>query len=394
MIMPLILSIFQGIKTMRFLQISLFTVLILFVLAATYYLIQIGNLRLSPDKTIRIALKPVGKWLLYLLGIAGFFWVLHQYSSLRYLFNAFITSLVIAYVINPAMKKLENKPYFNRRRAIILIYVIIFLVLLVLIVSILPRTISEFKGLVTKFPGYLEKATNQLGDLSESIFGRDLLNIREKNFTDVLQELNINVQDNMKGLVSGVKTTVSKLFMMILVPIFVYYFLADKEIFIEEAKKWLPKKYKDKILDVGRAIDNRVVQYVKGKILMAVYVGVATGVFLGILRVDFAFVIGLITMIADIIPYLGPLLGLIPAVIFAFIDSPIKALWVLLMYPFLQWTENNLIGPKILSDKLGIHPLFILIAILVGGFLFGFVGMIFALPVIIAAQVLYEELRK
>ena len=113
---------------------------------------------------------------------------------------------------------------------------------------------------------------------------------------------------------------------------------------------------------------------------MAIFVGFATMVYLLVLRVDFAIVIGLITCVADIIPYIGPFLGFLPAVLFAFMDAPIKALWVAILFLLLQWAENNIIAPKLLSDKTGLNPMLILISIIIGGGVFGVFGMILSVP--------------
>ena len=78
-------------------------------------------------------------------------------------------------------------------------------------------------------------------------------------------------------------------------------------------------------------------------------------IYLLILRVDFAVVIGIITMIADIIPYIGPFMGFVPTVLFAFIVSPFKALWVAILFVLLQWAENNILAPKLIGDKTGLN---------------------------------------
>ena len=79
---------------------------------------------------------------------------------------------------------------------------------------------------------------------------------------------------------------------------------------------------------------------------------------------DFAIIIGLITCVADIIPFIGPFLGCAPAVLFAFMDSPMKALWVLILFVIVQWVENNILAPKLIGDSTGLNPLVILISII------------------------------
>ncbi|NMA49704.1 MAG: AI-2E family transporter, partial [Tissierellia bacterium] len=96
---------------------------------------------------------------------------------------------------------------------------------------------------------------------------------------------------------------------------------------------------------------------------------------------------------ADIIPYIGPFLGFLPAVIFAFIASPIKALWVGIFFILIQWGENNIIGPKILGKTTGMHPLTILLSIIAGGTIFGVIGMLLSVPFISVMIILYKYFK-
>lgn len=375
------MSLESGIK------IALMILSLIFVMFATYYMVNIGNNYVDDKRKVRLDLRKVLKYVLIFAGITIVVAIFKSYNSLRYLLNAFLTSVVIAYVINPLVKWLERRyPKVKRQWWILIIFLALFLILVFMMVSLLPRTISEFSKLINNFPIYLDQAKKIIIDLSHKHFGRDILNLEKLQVRDVFGKLGMSDFDFSSMLV-GVKSTFSKIFIAILVPIFVFYLLNDKEIFIKKLKEMIPEKYRKQSIEIGKQMDMSVFKYVKGKILMAVYVGVAVGIFLGIIGVDFALVIGIITMFADIIPYIGPFLGLAPATVFALLDSPTKAIIVIIMFLFLQWTENNIVGPKIMSDQLGYHPMIVLIITIAGGFLFGFIGMIFALPLVIAIEV-------
>lgn len=378
------MSLESGIK------IALMILSLIFVMFATYYMVNIGNNYVDDKRKVRLDLRKILKYVLIFAGITIVVAIFKSYNSLRYLLNAFLTSVVIAYVLNPLVKWLERRyPKVKRQWWILIIFLALFLILVFMMVSLLPRTISEFSKLINNFPIYLEQAKKIIIDLSHKHFGRDILNLEKFQVRDVFGKLGMSNFDFSSMLV-GVKSTFSKIFIAILVPIFVFYLLNDKEIFIKKLKEMIPEKYREQSIEIGKKMDMSVFKYVKGKILMAVYVGVAVGIFLGIIGVDFALVIGIITMFADIIPYIGPFLGLAPATVFALLDSPTKAIIVIIMFLFLQWTENNIVGPKIMSDQLGYHPMIVLIITIAGGFLFGFIGMIFALPLVIAIEVVYR----
>lgn len=378
------MSLESGIK------IALMILSLIFVMFATYYMVNIGNNYVDDKRKVRLDLRKILKYVLIFAGITIVVAIFKSYNSLRYLLNAFLTSVVIAYVLNPLVKWLEKRyPKVKRQWWILIIFLALFLILVFMMVSLLPRTISEFSKLINNFPIYLEQAKKIIIDLSHKHFGRDVLNLEKFQVRDIFGKLGMSNFDFSSMLV-GVKSTFSKIFIAILVPIFVFYLLNDKEIFIKKLKELIPDKYREQSIEIGKQMDMSVFKYVKGKILMAVYVGVAVGIFLGIIGVDFALVIGIITMFADIIPYIGPFLGLAPATVFALLDSPTKAIFVIIMFLFLQWTENNIVGSKIMSDQLGYHPMIVLIITIAGGFLFGFIGMIFALPLVIAIEVVYR----
>ena len=382
------MSLESGIK------IALMFLSLIFVLFATYYMVNIGNNYVDDKRKVRLNLRKILKYVLIFAGAAIIITIFKSYNSLRYLLNAFLTSVVIAYVLNPLVKWLETRyPKLKRKWWILIIFLALFLILVFMMVSLLPRTINEFSKLVNNFPIYLDQAKKVVIDLSHKYFGRDVLNLEKLKVRDIFGKLGTS-DFNFSSMMVGVKSTFSKIFIAVLVPIFVFYLLNDKEIFIKKLKELIPEKYREQSVAIGKKMDESVFKYVKGKILMAIYVGAAVGIFLGIIGVDFALVIGIITMFADIIPYIGPFLGLAPATVFALLDSPTKAIFVIIMFLFLQWTENNIVGPKIMSDQLGYHPMFVLIITIAGGFLFGFVGMIFALPFVIALEVVYEYYKE
>lgn len=382
------MSLESGIK------IALMFLSLIFVLFATYYMVNIGNNYVDDKRKVRLNLRKILKYVLIFAGAAIIITIFKSYNSLRYLLNAFLTSVVIAYVLNPLVKWLETRyTKLKRKWWILIIFLALFLILVFMMVSLLPRTINEFSKLVNNFPIYLDQAKKVVIDLSHKYFGRDVLNLEKLKVRDIFGKLGTS-DFNFSSMMVGVKSTFSKIFIAVLVPIFVFYLLNDKEIFIKKLKELIPEKYREQSVAIGKKMDESVFKYVKGKILMAIYVGAAVGIFLGIIGVDFALVIGIITMFADIIPYIGPFLGLAPATVFALLDSPTKAIFVIIMFLFLQWTENNIVGPKIMSDQLGYHPMFVLIITIAGGFLFGFVGMIFALPFVIALEVVYEYYKE
>ena len=192
----------------------------------------------------------------------------------------------------------------------------------------------------------------------------------------------------------GTKTLLSGVLRLILLPVVIFYVLDDKEAIINKIKIIVPDKYEDLFSVIFREVDVALSQFVRGRILMALFVGVATMITLFLMGIEFALIIGVLTFVFDIVPYIGPFIGFVPAVLIAFFKSPIKALWVAFLFVFIQWLENNVIGPKILGSSIGLHPLVVLFSLIIGGGMFGVPGMIFAVPVIAVIKILYINILR
>lgn len=131
---------------------------------------------------------------------------------------------------------------------------------------------------------------------------------------------------------------------------------------------------------------------------MSLYAGVMTTILLLVLGIEFPFVIGFITGVADIVPYIGPFLGYVPAVFFASFSGIMKVIWVSIFWVLIQWTENNIVAPKIIGENMGMHPMVILLSIIIGGGVFGVFGMILSVPIVaitkITTQYILDKRRK
>jgi predicted PurR-regulated permease PerM len=132
-------------------------------------------------------------------------------------------------------------------------------------------------------------------------------------------------------------------------------------------------------------------KFIQGQLLTAIIVGVLETIGLFLVRVKYPLVLGVIGGIAEIIPYFGPVIGAVPAVAIALIESPIKAMWAVLVYVVVQQLENAYISPKIIEGRLGLHPVATIMVILAGGKFFGVAGMLLAVPVTAILRVLIKR---
>lgn len=359
-----------------------------------YYLINIGNNYLDSDKKIIINKNYIIKGVLAILTLIIVYNLFSKYSILIDTFWTIIMSIVFAYLFNPIIKFFESKN-IPRPMAILLLYVLILGMILIFSFAILPKTIGEMKKFVVDFPRYLNMTQNNFNDLIKQ-YNQTITELPSM-FSGLESALAENISRVQKVLINGIKSFVTSILGMfstivslILTPILTYYFLVDKEFFIDKALSFIPEENMEESLDLFRKIDKTLSGVVRGRIIMAGFVGVVTTIVLFVFGIDFALTIGIITGIGDVIPYIGPFLGFIPAVFFALVKKPINALWISLIFVLVQWIENNVLGPKVLGETAGLHPMVILLSIIVGGGMFGVVGMILAVPVIGVGVILYE----
>ena len=128
-------------------------------------------------------------------------------------------------------------------------------------------------------------------------------------------------------------------------------------------------------------MDNSLGSFIRGQLLISAIVGILIAVGLSIMGVDFALIIGLIAGIFNIVPYFGPIIGAVPAVVFALLKSPLTAVYVVLLFAVVNQVESSIISPNILGEHVGLHPVTVIFSIISGGYLFGILGVILAVPV-------------
>ena len=394
----------------RFMIYALAILSILLIFLAIYYLINIGNRYIDGKKRINIDLRLITK---IFLGILIFYLIniiFNKFPILGYTLSSVIIAIIFAYIIDPIVNYLERKG-IKRQFGVIIVYISVILIFGILIVSVIPKTINEISNLLTSLPAMVDTLIREVNNFASNVFAKFNIELPE-NFINVYKETNPKVNGDVEtpqivsDILDSIKATINDLivkvqgslmgslsnvlsklygfltsaFRLVLIIIFSFYFSVDKDRFMHRVKKAIPNKYRDDISYLTSNIDTALQQFIRGRMLMAIFVGLLTMAYLLVLRVDFAIIIGLITCVADIIPYIGPFLGCAPAVLFAFMDSPMKALWVLILFVIVQWVENNILAPKLIGDSTGLNPLVILISIIIGGGIFGVWGMVISVP--------------
>jgi len=174
-----------------------------------------------------------------------------------------------------------------------------------------------------------------------------------------------------------------------------FYFLKDTTKIKKTLILTIPKKYRVSILEVVRDLDEVLGGFITGQLIVAAFIAILTTIALLVLGVRFAIIVGFIAGIANVIPYFESIIGIVPGVLFALLDSPTKLLlWVLGIFIAIQQIESAILSPKIVGNKVGIHPIIVVLVLLIGGKLFGVVGLMIAIPLAGTIKVFCKHLMK
>ncbi len=190
----------------------------------------------------------------------------------------------------------------------------------------------------------------------------------------------------LQNIANGIIEMFSQLFTILIVPVITFYMLKDMEYFKNQFIFILPKAQRMKSIVLLRDIDNVFGKYIRGQIIIASFVGILTTIALFLIKVKYAFILGIFAGIANIIPYFGPFIGIIPTILFALLDSTTKALYAAGAFILIQQLECGFLTPKIIGKSIGIHPVYVIMSLIAGGKLFGVIGLIMAVPALAAIK--------
>ena len=371
----------------RGLILLVFIILILLI----YYLIHIGNRFIDEDKRIKISRKRAIQLLIIALSVYILYFSIQRFEIISNLLFTVIISLIFSYLLNPIINYMEKRG-LSRSLGIIILYVAILGIFAAISISFVPRLSRELKEVIVVLPDYFNRMTDFFKDLYDKYYNLDTIAPLLENFEgivyDNLNKLQKVLLENMSKIFTSVGSLINRIISLVLIPILTFYFLKDKDKLLNRAYLTIPKRNRPEVKELLIEIDKSLSQFVRGRLILAIYVGIATTIVLLILNINFAVVIGLLTGIADIIPYFGPFLGFLPAVIFAFLDSVSKGIWVAIIFVLIQWVENNVLAPKIIGESTGLHPITVLLGIIIAGNLYGVLVMIFIIPLVSILKIL------
>lgn len=370
-------------------EILIATLLLFFI----YYLINIGNRHVDNNKKLIIKRKNILVILSLVIFIGIIYNLINNKSLLSEMILLIFYSIIFSYVLNPIINYLEKKG-IKRALAILIIYLTIIIIIIIIITAILPKLVDEFENLIDIIPIYIEGIYKVFNDFYLTYISKmEVLPKEFSKITNIFAE-NLNkiedcilnlLQENTEAMIKKIMNS----FKLFLVPIISFYLINDKEYFKKIICNIMPLKYKKNLLKLSKDIDSSLLNFIKCQIITSIIVGILSIIALMTLNVKFAILIGLTISLFEIIPYFGPFVGIVLAIIFGLTDSFKKAFWAVISLLIIQQIENNIISPKIVGQSVGLHPLVVIIAVIIGGGYFGLLGMILAIPIASISKILF-----
>lgn len=339
-----------------------------------------------------------------------------HFSVLIQVLSSILYGLVYAYLLNPfvrwvdklllpRLQKTKLPPVKARRISrlvgIVFAFCMAGLLIYLLIKLIVPQIGASILGIAKQLPDYyasIEKFVVHLVEDNPQIV--KYVNIALENGYGHLESFIQNdlvgrMQSLLVTLTSSVYSVLREIINMIIGLVVAVYALWSKDHFLSQAKKLTvalcPPERADRYMEQARKVDKIFNGFIIGKIIDSLIIGVLCYIGVSILKLPYAVLVSTIVGVTNVIPYFGPIIGAVPCTLLILLNSPIQGLYFVIFVLVLQQIDGNIIGPKILGDNVGISGFWILVAITVGGGLFGFGGMLLGVPVFAALYMLIGD---
>ena len=339
--------------------------------------------------------------LVFVAAILTVYWLL---TTTGFLLAPFVLGFVFAYVLDPLVDALVERRV-ARTAAIVLLALPVVGTGAVAVLYGIPALVGQVDELVQAAPELVARAGGWFGGVRERIILAgipgldeeaipDLANLDPEQVVAFLQErrerLASGAWRGVLGLGRGLGSAATVAGYVFLTPVLTFYLLRDYDRILEWLRGLLPRGREAEVVEFAREYDGLLSRYLRGQLTVALIIGVMTGGLLFVLRFPYPFLLGALAGVMGFIPFLGLVLSIIPAVIVALVSGSVlvSLLKVAVVYGAVQVLDGGVISPRIVGDSVGLHPVWIVLALSVGGFFFGFVGLLIGVPVAVGVKLL------
>jgi predicted PurR-regulated permease PerM len=328
------------------------------------------------DKVTTVNISSVT--ILKVLAIGLILWFL---IAIREILLLFLISVIISSAIDPLADYLYKKR-IPRGFSVLIVYALFLSIVAMVIALLVPPITEQFQAISQS--DFYDNFTSRVGGLRESL---QKLGVDE-TVTQNVQKLASSISETLFSLTRNIFTG----FVSVVTVLVVSFYLSAEENGTKNFIKHLvPFKNQGYVNRLVTKIQRKIGSWVLGQLILSFVIFGVTYAGLLILKVDYALVLALIAGLLEIVPYIGPIIAVIPAAFFAFIQNPPLVLAVIILYIIIQQLENHLLVPMIMSRSVGLNPVLVILGVLIGGSLGSWVGAVIAIPLISAIQVFVND---
>ena len=306
----------------------------------------------------------------------------------------FVAGLALAYFLDPLADRLERVGFSRMWATVVIlgVFVLVFVIGLLLLAPLLASNLADFAA---KVPGYaqklqqlvVEKGAPLLQRFGKTVQPADL----QGSMGDVISKGVAWFGDVLKSLWSGSQTLVGIISLVVVTPVVAFYLLVDWDRMIAQMDDWTPPRHRPTMRMLASEINDAIGGFIRGQSLVCLLLGAWYAIGLTLCGLNFGFLIGMLAGLISFIPYVGSLTGLVLATSVAIVQFwPDWVMIVAVIAVFFsgQFLEGNILSPKLVGKAVGLHPVWLMFALFAFGALFGFVGLLLAVPLAATAGVL------
>jgi predicted PurR-regulated permease PerM len=334
-------------------------------------------------------MREASKVFIFLIPVLAIVYFLGLISSVL---MPFVVGIIVAYFLDPAADKMETKG-FSRGNSTLIILFSFFAFITILVYLIGPILYRQSVALLSSVPGYVKVFSNFITPYTESFYEKLGYegSFKESGVFKEISEYAIRFSKNIASdILSSSFAFINLVALLFITPIVSFYLLRDWDRMVKLLDRLIPNHYRKTVEEQFAIIDKTLSAYIRGQTNVCLLLGAFYALSLTMVGLKYGFLIGFLTGLFSFIPYFGVFIGMIigmTVALFQF-DSYLPILLVLSIFLIGQFVEGNFITPKLVGGRIGIHPVLIIFALLVGGALFGFLGILFAIPAIAVIGVL------
>ncbi len=318
----------------------------------------------------------------WLLGLALFLIAVYL---LRSILLPFVAGMAMAYFLDPAVDRLE-RTRLSRTLATTLVTAIFALILATALLILVPLLQEQLLQLIERLPRYIDSLRSTLQPLIREFEQR----VPEGSLGNAQDALSSQAGSVLAwigaaigGVVTGGLALVNILSLIFITPVVAFYLLRDWDRMVDRVDGWLPREHAPTIREQATLIDRTLAGWVRGQATVCILLAAFYGIALSVIGLDFGLAVGILSGLLSFVPFVGTITGFIVGLAIAFAQYSDWGSIVMVLAVFVvgQVIEGNFLTPKLVGDRVGLHPVWVIFALLAGGALFGFVGVLLALPV-------------